>query len=100
VVVAAAKSTSTYFFCTSTLPGLGLAPGTLSTVGPGRAFSGQLGGLIALNHFADVLHALGAEVLSCKVRLPAVQHYLDEATLTDEKYLQRLRAQIKRLDQF
>lgn len=62
--------------------------------------AGELGGIVALNHFADVLHSLGSEVLSYKIRLPAVQHYLRGETLSDERYLKMFHTQIEKLRHF
>ncbi|MCU0428599.1 MAG: NAD(P)H-dependent oxidoreductase [Cytophagaceae bacterium] len=59
--------------------------------------SGDLGAALALSHFTDVLHYLGAQVLSQKVRFQGIDKALQEGQLLNPKHLEYLHRQAEAL---
>lgn len=57
--------------------------------------SGQMGGVLALSHFTDILHYLGCHVLANKIKLPKIHAIFDGETITDDFVHSLIKTQIK-----
>ncbi len=59
--------------------------------------AGMQGGALALSHFTDILHYLGVETLSLRVKLAAIGKNLQNGTITNDLYNKLLVSQAERL---
>jgi chromate reductase, NAD(P)H dehydrogenase (quinone) len=59
--------------------------------------SGMQGGALALSHFNDILHYLGVETLSLRVKLAAIGKNFQNGQITNQLYSQLLNTQADKL---